>query len=78
VIGASRLAGQFSFDLAPRVPVLAGRVTGARLVLDDLAPAVGDPVPDSVSLRSRNFRLLTLYPIQYRGKSREKVRVTVA
>ena len=27
-----------------------------------------DPVPDSVPFRSRNFRLLTLYPIQYRSE----------
>lgn len=43
-IGASRLAGAFTYDPRPRVPVLSGRLTGARLLLADLGPAVGVPV----------------------------------
>ncbi|WP_144290206.1 AsmA family protein [Ideonella sp. A 288] len=43
-IGASRLAGAFTYDPQPRVPVLAGRLTGARLQLADLGPALGVPV----------------------------------
>jgi uncharacterized protein involved in outer membrane biogenesis len=43
-IGASRLAGAFTYDPRPRVPMLAGRLTGTRLLLADLGPAVGAPV----------------------------------
>jgi len=43
-IGASRLAGAFTYDPRPRVPMLAGRLTGAKLLLADLGPAVGAPV----------------------------------
>ncbi|HUP08041.1 MAG TPA: AsmA family protein [Caldimonas sp.] len=40
-IGDSRLAGAFTYDRRGEVPVLAGRLTGTRLVLKDLAPALG-------------------------------------
>jgi len=40
-IGESRLAGAFTYDRRPAVPVLAGRLTGSRLLLRDLGPAVG-------------------------------------
>lgn len=43
-VGASRLAGAFTYDPRPRVPMLAGRLTGSRLLLADLGPAVGAPV----------------------------------
>jgi AsmA family protein len=43
-IGSSRLTGAFTYDQRPKVPVLAGRLGGARLVLADLGPAVGTPV----------------------------------
>ena len=43
-IGASRLAGAFTYDPRPRVPMLAGRLTGSKLLLADLGPAVGAPV----------------------------------
>ena len=48
-IGSSRLAGAFTFDTAPRVPLLAGRLTGSRLLLADLGPTIGVPVrePDA-------------------------------
>jgi uncharacterized protein involved in outer membrane biogenesis len=42
-IGSSRLNGAFTFDRRPRVPLLQGRLGGARLVLADLGPAVGAP-----------------------------------
>ena len=42
-IGASRLAGAFTYDPRSRVPVLAGRLTGSKLQLADLGPAVGAP-----------------------------------
>jgi uncharacterized protein involved in outer membrane biogenesis len=40
-IGQSRLAGSFTYDRRPAVPLLAGRLTGPRLLLKDLGPAVG-------------------------------------
>ena len=46
-IGSSRLAGAFTYDSRPRVPMLAGRLTGARLTLADLGPVVGAPVHPS-------------------------------
>ena len=43
-IGSSRLAGAFTFDPRPRLPILSGRLTGTNLALTDLGPAVGAPV----------------------------------
>jgi AsmA family protein len=43
-IGSSRLAGAFTFDPRPRLPLLSGRLTGTNLALADLGPAVGAPV----------------------------------
>jgi uncharacterized protein involved in outer membrane biogenesis len=41
-IGSSRLAGAFTYESRLRkVPLLSGRITGSRLVLADLGPAVG-------------------------------------
>ena len=40
-IGSSRLRGAFSFDRSRAVPLLAGRLSGPRLLLADLGPAVG-------------------------------------
>jgi uncharacterized protein involved in outer membrane biogenesis len=40
-IGDSRLAGAFTYDRRPKVPLLAGRLTGSRLLLRDLGPAFG-------------------------------------
>ena len=40
-IGASRLNGAFSYESAGAVPMLAGRLGGARLAMVDLGPAVG-------------------------------------
>lgn len=42
-IGQSRLAGHFLFDVRNRPTRLEGQLRGSRLVLDDLAPAVGAP-----------------------------------
>jgi uncharacterized protein involved in outer membrane biogenesis len=47
-IGASRLTGSFSFEPGSVVPMLRGRLGGARLVLADLGPALG-----TTSLTSR-------------------------
>ncbi len=44
-IGTSRLSGAFTFDRRPKVPLLSGKIGGSRLVLADLGPAVGTPVP---------------------------------
>lgn len=43
-IGTSRLTGAFTYDARPKVPLLSGKLGGARLVLADLGPAVGAPV----------------------------------
>ena len=45
-IGSSRLEGAFTFDRRPKVPLLSGRLGGARLVLADLGPAVGAPATE--------------------------------
>ena len=43
-IGSSRLAGAFTFDPRPSLPLLSGRLSGSRLALADLGPAVGAAV----------------------------------
>ncbi len=43
-IGSSRLAAALTYDPRPRVPLLAGRLTGSKLLLADLGPALGTPV----------------------------------
>jgi uncharacterized protein involved in outer membrane biogenesis len=52
-IGASRLAGSFSFEPGRAVPMLRGHLSGTRLVLADLGPALG-----TTSLTSRAFASL--------------------
>ena len=46
-IGSSQLNGAFTYDQRPKVPLLSGRLGGARLVLADLGPAVGTPTGSS-------------------------------
>jgi len=48
-VGSSRLAGAFTYDPRPRVPLLAGRLTGPKLLLADLGPAVGLPVAPDIA-----------------------------
>ena len=43
-IGASRLGGAFTYDPRPARPMLAGRLTGSKLLLADLGPTVGAPL----------------------------------
>ncbi|MEO8058029.1 MAG: AsmA family protein [Burkholderiales bacterium] len=43
-IGSSRLAGAFTYDPRPRLPLLSGRLTGSKLMMADLGPAIGAPV----------------------------------
>ncbi|MBX3618804.1 MAG: AsmA family protein [Rhizobacter sp.] len=40
-VGSSKLDAALRYDTRPRVPLLSGRVTGPRLLLADLAPAIG-------------------------------------
>lgn len=40
-IGSSRLSGAFQYDPRSKVPVLSGRLSGAKLLLADLGPTVG-------------------------------------
>ena len=51
-IGSSRLDGAFTYDKRPKVPLLAGRIGGSRLVLADLGPAVGAPALGSGEAKS--------------------------
>jgi uncharacterized protein involved in outer membrane biogenesis len=48
-IGDSRLAGEFRHDRSQRPSLLTGRLTGSRLALADLGPAVGVPKPEQAS-----------------------------
>jgi uncharacterized protein involved in outer membrane biogenesis len=48
-IGRSRLAGDLRFDARTRPGRLTGTLTGARLALGDLGPAVGAPVRKPVA-----------------------------
>lgn len=62
-IGASLLAGQFTYDRRPAVPLLTGRLTGSKLQLADLGPAVGTPVPsDGAVSPARAHRVLPERP----------------
>ena len=47
-IGSSHLAGAFTYDPRPNLPLLSGRLTGSRLALADLGPAVGTAVGTTV------------------------------
>jgi uncharacterized protein involved in outer membrane biogenesis len=40
-LGQSHLRGAFTFDRRPAVPLLAGRLSGSRVLLQDLGPSVG-------------------------------------
>jgi uncharacterized protein involved in outer membrane biogenesis len=40
-VGSSKLRAALTYDMRPRVPLLSGRVTGPRILLADLAPAIG-------------------------------------
>jgi len=53
-IGESRLAGAFQYDPRPGVPMLSGRLTGSKLLLADLGPAVGTaPSPGATPSKSK-------------------------
>ena len=48
-IGESRIAGAFTYDPRPARPMLAGRLTGSKLLLADLGPAVGTAPPSTTT-----------------------------
>ena len=50
-IGSSQLNGAFTYDTRRKVPLLAGRIAGPRLVLADLGPAVGGGNPDPANAK---------------------------
>lgn len=52
-VGSSRLDGSFRFDARPKVPLLEGKLGGARLALGDLGPALGAPPPHDAGDRAR-------------------------
>lgn len=43
-VGSSRLSGAFTYDGGRSTPLLSGQLSGSRLLLADLGPAVGVPV----------------------------------
>jgi len=51
-IGSSRLDGAFTYDKRPKVPLLAGRLGGSRVLLADLGPTIGTPPPGSGEAKS--------------------------
>jgi uncharacterized protein involved in outer membrane biogenesis len=58
-VGESRLAGAFTYDRGRPVPLLSGRLTGSRLLLKDLGPALGTtpagaPAAGSPATAARN------------------------
>jgi uncharacterized protein involved in outer membrane biogenesis len=65
-VGSSRLAGDFTFDLAPKVPLLSGHLRGDRLDLKDLGPAFGaggnanPPPPPQKLFPDREFDIPSL------------------
>ena len=48
-IGSSHLAGAFTYDPRPAVPLLSGRLNGSRLAFADLGPAIGGAVKNKAS-----------------------------
>ena len=48
-IGTSRLAAALTYDPRPPVPLLSGRLTGSKLALADLGPAVGAPAESTAA-----------------------------
>jgi uncharacterized protein involved in outer membrane biogenesis len=48
-VGSSRLAGDFSFDRRPALPLLTGVLRGRNLDLKDLGPAFGAPAPGAAN-----------------------------
>ena len=64
-IGKSQLHGAFSYDTARPVPLLAGRLSGPRLLLADLGPAVG--VPTEVVAARRPGKLLPDRPFDLKA-----------
>ncbi|MFD1123550.1 AsmA family protein [Methylophilus flavus] len=52
-VGQSRLAGQFIYDYGDLKPRLTGDVKGPLLVLADLAPAFGAPVPTATGASNK-------------------------
>jgi AsmA family protein len=63
-IGRSQLAGDFNYDTRPSTPMLSGKLTGSRLALADLGPAVGAGIgsaaPAGRVLPQRSFDLPSL------------------
>ncbi len=56
-VGSSRLAGEFSFDRRPAVPLLTGVLRGRSLDLKDLGPAFGAPAPGAPNPKQPPGRL---------------------
>jgi uncharacterized protein involved in outer membrane biogenesis len=53
-VGESRLGGSFRYDTRSTPPRLSGQLTGAKLLLSDLGPAVGTSAPgDGASVASK-------------------------
>ena len=65
-VGGSRVRGTFAYQAGPGRPVLTGELSGPRLLLADLGPAVGTPVEGAAArgggkvLPTRPFDLAAL------------------
>lgn len=62
-VGATKLRGDFTYDMRPPVPLLSGRVSSPRLLLADLAPTIGgepgaDPAPPPKTQAPPSARVL--------------------
>jgi uncharacterized protein involved in outer membrane biogenesis len=62
-IGSSRLQGEFSYDTRPVQPRLVGQLSGTRLALADLGPAVGTRVPGTPVVPGAARRVLPQTPL---------------
>ena len=64
-IGTSRLNGAFTFETARPVPLLTGRLGGARLILADLGPSIG--VPSGTDSKKVNGKVLPDRPFDLKA-----------
>ncbi|MCW7537841.1 AsmA family protein [Aquabacterium sp. A7-Y] len=57
-VGSSRLAGEFSYDRRPEVPLLTGELRGESLTLADLGPAFGAREPGAAKPKRADGQVL--------------------
>ncbi len=69
-VGASRLTGAFAYDRGRSVPLLSGRLGGARLLLSDLGPVVGTTPAVAASPAGSAASAASALPKSTRGQGR--------